>query len=258
MSKISDVLIVGYPKSGNTWITRLVAELINCPVSGFLGSDHREIAEEGKERISNFRCLKSHHQLKELQEFDISTKKVIYVLRDPRDIAISGAHYFEIHKYDFLRKICFKTKLTRILYNRIIYPRFIKFRIKVMINAIIYGAKEVQEWLKVSWKNHYLPFLENKYLIVKYEDMLKEPLKECKSILNYIGIQRTEKEIKRAIYNQSFKVKKKLFKQNKKRGDANFLRSGKSKQWEKGLSQKQKDLFTKFLDKELRSNGYHE
>ena len=31
--------------------------------------------------------------------------KIICVLRDPRDIAISGAHYFEIHKYDFLRKI---------------------------------------------------------------------------------------------------------------------------------------------------------
>ena len=67
-----------------------------------------------------------------------------------------------------------------------------------------------------------------------------------------------EKEIKKAIYNQSFKVKKKFFNQNNKKGDANFLRSGKSKQWEKGLSQKQKDLFTKFLDKELRSNGYHE
>ena len=87
--------------------------------------------------------------------------------------------------------------------------------------------------------------------------MLKEPLNECKSILNYIGIQRTEKEIKRAIYNQSFKVKKKFFNQNKKKVEANFLRSGKSKQWEKGLSQKQKDLFTKFLGKELRSNGYH-
>ena len=33
----------------------LIAELIKCPVSGFLGSDHREIAEEGKERISSFR-----------------------------------------------------------------------------------------------------------------------------------------------------------------------------------------------------------
>jgi len=28
---------------------------------------------------------------------------------------------------------------------------------------------------------------ENKYLIVKYEDMLKEPLNECKSILNYFS-----------------------------------------------------------------------
>ena len=127
-----------------------------------------------------------------------------------------------------------------------------------MVNAIIHGSKEVQEWLKVNWKNHYLPFLENKYLIIKYEDMLKDPLNECKSILNYIGIRRTEKEIKKAIYNQSFKVKKKFFNQKNQKGDANFLRSGKSKQWEKVLSQKQKDIFIKFIGNELRSIGYHE
>ena len=32
------VYVVGYPKSGCTWLTRLVAELLGCPVSGFLGA----------------------------------------------------------------------------------------------------------------------------------------------------------------------------------------------------------------------------
>ena len=30
------IIIVGYPKSGNTWLTRLTADLVGCPVEGFL------------------------------------------------------------------------------------------------------------------------------------------------------------------------------------------------------------------------------
>ncbi len=127
-----------------------------------------------------------------------------------------------------------------------------------MVNAILYGAKEINGSLAVSWKNHYSPYLENKYFIVKYENIIKEPLKECKSILNFIGVQRSEKEIKKAIYNQSFKVKKKFFIENNDKEKANFLRSGKPKQWEKELTNKQNNIFIKFLGKELRSNGYHE
>jgi hypothetical protein len=48
------VLVVGYPKSGNTWLTRLTAELLNAPVRGFWNEPHREeIAEEGTWRISD-------------------------------------------------------------------------------------------------------------------------------------------------------------------------------------------------------------
>lgn len=54
------VIVSGYPKSGNTWTTRLVAEAIGCPVKGFWGSDHNEIAIEGAERDSEFLVYMSH------------------------------------------------------------------------------------------------------------------------------------------------------------------------------------------------------
>lgn len=65
------IIIAGYPKSGNTWLTRLVAEIVGCPVTGFLYSQHFEIAKEGGDRKSEFECFKSHHKYYELKKEDI-------------------------------------------------------------------------------------------------------------------------------------------------------------------------------------------
>ena len=57
--KKKKVVVVGYPKSGCTWLVRLVAELIQCPVTGFWGEpDNPEIAIEGTERKSDFEFSK--------------------------------------------------------------------------------------------------------------------------------------------------------------------------------------------------------
>ena len=50
----NNIVIAGYPKSGNTWLTRLVAEVLKCPVVGFLEQpQNNEIAIEGSAGIRN-------------------------------------------------------------------------------------------------------------------------------------------------------------------------------------------------------------
>ena len=77
---------MGYPKSGNTWVTRLIAELVGCPVAGLWHSSKIEIAREGQHRVSDFQCFKSHHQLHELHtDKDSDEHYIVYVIRDPRE-----------------------------------------------------------------------------------------------------------------------------------------------------------------------------
>ena len=86
------VFVVGYPKSGCTWLTRLVAELLGCPVSGFLGEKSEDdMALEGQGRVSTYRVVRAHQQWTELEPHLNAHTKVIYVVRDPRDATISGA-----------------------------------------------------------------------------------------------------------------------------------------------------------------------
>ncbi|NER11522.1 Sulfotransferase domain-containing protein [Muriicola jejuensis] len=255
------IIIAGYPKSGNTWLTRLTATLADCPVKGFLYSDHQEIAVEGTDRISKYGVFKSHHQYQELRNEDVSTAKIIYVIRDPRDIAISGRNFFSVQPYTF-KNIEWPTKNLflkiinpfKIVSNKIINKLLLK---KEMNKAVLFGNKKIHYWCRISWKSHITPYLENPdILIVKYESLLTNPFHEAKRIIDYIGINKTDKEIIDDVQSQSFKKKKTQFINQEQIGKASFLRSGKKEQWKSVLSKKENLKFVDILKNELIELGY--
>jgi hypothetical protein len=91
----NDVMLVSYPKSGNTWIRAMVAHLIEKHPS--LGDMERLVPDVYK---SNGRTLRNAHRfpyggrlIKSHQSFRPDYKRVIYVTRDPRAVCISYYHY---------------------------------------------------------------------------------------------------------------------------------------------------------------------
>jgi len=257
------IIIVGYPKSGNTWLTRLTADLLDCPVEGFLYSPNNvEIAIEGSERKSEFRVYKSHHQFSELTEEDKKNAKIIYVIRDPRDVSLSGSNYFDfgnpifnnIKWYDWSIQSFFP-KLITVIKTKInlIYLQ----KRKKMNKAVLYGDNNVHHWCRISWKTHLMPYFEDKNIHkVRYESLLENPYSESKKILSFIGISVDDDRINQSISNQSFKNKKKQFLENKQLGKANFMRKGEKEQWKSEFSRNENKLFIDELKKEFLSLNY--
>jgi hypothetical protein len=266
------IIIIGYPKSGNTWICRLTGELANCPIEGFLYSDYEEIAKEGGERQSEFGIYKSHHQLFELTEEDIRSSKLIYVIRDPRDVSLSGRNYFFFTGYFYstidwskdglipkianLPKI-FLNQLHKKLHGSYLKLRGNKVREREMNKAVLYGNKRLHHWCGVSWKEHITPYINNpETLKVQYESVLKDPLLESKRILDFIGIKKDEQKILAAIEKQSFTKRKQLFLKEMQTNQVKFLREGKLQQWKTNFSKKENQLFVDLLKKELQELNY--
>jgi hypothetical protein len=88
-----DVFVVSYPRSGNTWTRFLIGNLLNQdePVT-FSNVESRipEIyfnSDRQLRRLTRPRILKSH------ECFDPRYRRTIYIVRDPRDVAVSFYHH---------------------------------------------------------------------------------------------------------------------------------------------------------------------
>jgi Sulfotransferase domain len=257
-ASMMDVVVAGYPKSGTTWVVQLVAELISGPVVGFWDSGHEEIACEGLDRRSEFRCFKSHHQLCELRSAQSRRETaVIYVIRDPRDVAISAAHYFRVTRWPAVAA-AFCPTLKR-LYRGLaakIAPASTAYRVDRMVDAVLYGSKHVHHWMRVPWKAHYEPFVAGKRFWLRYEDLLAEPERQCARILSYLEYDRSRREIRAAVENQSFRKRRDAALRGGDSRRVKHLRDGTSGQWRRHLTAYQLGQFRDVLADDLRYFGY--
>jgi hypothetical protein len=88
-----DVFIVSYPRSGNTWARFLIGNLISAEDPITFRNIESQIPEiyfnpdRVLRRLPRPRILKSH------ECFQPRYKRIIYILRDPRDVAVSNYHH---------------------------------------------------------------------------------------------------------------------------------------------------------------------
>ena len=88
-----DTFLVSYPKSGNTWVRFLLANLIHPNETVSFANINRLLPAPGVitkrflKSVPRPRILKSH------EPFDARFRKVIYLVRDPRDVAVSEYHF---------------------------------------------------------------------------------------------------------------------------------------------------------------------
>lgn len=117
-----EIIVVGYPKSGNTWLSRLLGSAIGCPVMGFKSA--LPLATEGLDRKSSYVVrqlhLKQRYHCKG-DNFLVSAhgacidnwkgEKVVLVVRDPRDVIVSVKHYWNIESInETIKAMYFATK----------------------------------------------------------------------------------------------------------------------------------------------------
>jgi hypothetical protein len=209
-----DTFIVSYPKSGNTWTRFLVASLIHCeePMT-FLKAD-RVIPTIDAQSRAFFKALPRPRVIKSHFPFDQNYQRVIYIVRDPKDVAVSQYHY------QIKRKVLQDGHPMEEW-----IPRF------VAGETCPYGSwgENVGSWLAAR-QNH------SGFLLLRYEDMIRHTDVELIKIANFLGIDPAPQRIQWAIEQSTADRMRKLEQQEAGKWDSTkdtrkdkfFVRSAKS------------------------------
>ena len=212
-----DAFLVSYPKSGNTWARLLVANLVHPkePVT-LLGADRIVPNVDGQsrkyfEQMARPRIIKSHYP------FCQTYKRVVYVVRDPRDVAVSQYH-FQIKR--------------RVLEEEFPIDEFVpKF---IAGEVCTYGSwgENVASWLGARLG-------DPNFLLVRYEDLLHRTLYEIERIAAHLSIRYTSELLTLAVERSSAKRMREMEKKEGSvwastkdtRQDLSFVRSATDRQW---------------------------
>ncbi len=265
-----------YPKSGNTWarifLTNYLFEETEDPFKNLdkIGSYPRKeyfnfLEEKDFESLKNIEqnfkqyiisqekinlngelnLLKSHSYCGTLNGNNFSNKSntagFIYFVRDPRSVAISLSH----HMNQSLEKA-----------------------VDMMLNKNQFMQPDDNDGLLEffsSWKINYLSWKNSKYpkLIIKYEELKKDPFETFKKILNFISqfkkIEIDDEKIHKIIKKCEFEnlqnqEKIKGFKERK--GNDLFFRKGEIDEWKNKLPNSLNELIKKNFNSEMQELGY--
>jgi Sulfotransferase domain len=218
-----DIFIVSYPKSGNTWTRFLMANLVNPEKSPDFANinlvipDPEALSKRRLARLPRPRIIKSH------QYFDPRYRRVIYVVRDPRDVALSQYH--------------FHIKRTLIDDS---YPveRFVQRFVAGETSPYASWGENVAGWVATRYNTP-------GFLLLRYEDMMADTAGELAKVAALLKLDASPERLAQAVDRSSADRMRTLEKQQARkwsstrntRQDIPFVRTAKSGNWKSGMPQ---------------------
>lgn len=222
------VWIASFPKSGNTWFRIFLGNLLSdadIPIN--INNNHINLNGSNRDLIDNILCLHSS----DLTENEINvlrpdvyryiaseshksiyikthdtwkincqgneifpkevTKGVIYIIRNPFDIVVSLANHYSLsikNSIDLLNDSTYKIASNPVKLS----PQ--------ICQHIGNWSEHIQSWIDYSGLE---PF------VIRYEDMLADPVKYLTGAVRYLGINVTKKQIQESIRYSSLNELKK-------------------------------------------------
>jgi hypothetical protein len=189
---MNDVIIVGFPKSGNTWLARLMGDALNRPIRGTV--EAKPLAAEGEERgdargiVRQLHLKPSNDVPPNYPGFVASPwainpqyhteEKIVHIIRDPRDVAIAIDAYWVMNDLNFA--------ITEVM-----------------------GHGETPLW-GFSWEDYVTVWRTTSFphIETRYEWLHDAPLTEMQHLL-YLLELKPEHDLEEVVFRQSFDERKK-------------------------------------------------
>ncbi|XP_069549203.1 sulfotransferase family 2, cytosolic sulfotransferase 3 isoform X1 [Brachyistius frenatus] len=248
--KDDDVVAVTYPKSGTIWMQEILPLVLNggdlTPVHTIPNWDRVPWLEEKRlmevvDKLVSPRALVTHFPFNLMPpSFCTSKAKVIYVMRNPKDLMVSSYYFHQMAS--FLEDP----------------GTFDEFMDKFLEGKVLFG-----KWTDhvKSWKHSELG---DRITYITYEEMVQDLPAALRHISDFLGRNLSEEVIQKIAEHCSFKTMKannmsnfslvpKVYMDNDK---SHFFRKGITGDWKNHFSTEQLARFTSVIRKELEGESF--
>ena len=229
----SDVLIAGYPKSGNTWMQNLVTGIVYRVDPEYASDTLVQTWVPDVQGGAYYRRFVTPMLFKSHELPTPKNRRVVYLLRDGRDVMVSYFHHQEAlggGNCNFLKMV-----------------------------------REVEVLNPCKWHQHVTAWLANPYnaqmLVIRYEDLKSNPLNEMQRFCAFLGIERENSFLQSVVAKSSFD---KMRQKEQTMGWANsdwpkdksFVRRGEVNSYKDEMPPEVLDAFLLDAEKTLVDLGY--
>ena len=279
------IWLASYPKSGNTLLRSMLSAYLFTQDGKFnfdvlnnikqfpdfgvfknLGVDISNELEVVKSYIkvqkdinlrdgNSIRFLKTHSSLQNINGFKFTdldnTLGAIYIVRDPRNIVKSYSNHSQVS---------------------------IDEALKMLQEQRVIGGEEDRTNKSVmhvgSWMTHYMSWRElkkvNRYLLIKYEDLVSDPKNSFIKILNFVyklnkqNVKLDKVKLENVLKTTTFEFLKKLEEKNSfpeaskdlDNKDVKFFKYGSKNNWKNDLNKENINSIEKLFKNEMLELGY--
>nr|XP_056703504.1 sulfotransferase 6B1-like [Euleptes europaea] len=237
-----DVLLVSYPKSGTHWLAEIILHLYASKVAITSPIEFGDLSKlEQLDHLSCKRIIPTHLDCNMLPPtFKLKQCKAIYILRNPKDIAVSMYHYYRENP------------------NLPTIDSWLEFLEMFLKGDVVCG----------SWFDHVLSWEENttdkNTLFLFYEDMKKDLPKVVKKVSTFLGVNASESGINEICAKSSFsEMKTNTEKENYNPNQTVcaltsnrrlIFRKGAVGDWKNHFTPKQNRMFEETFAKKMKSS----
>ena len=173
--------VVGYPKSGNTYLSRLLADYLQCNISASASDEINGVDNRTCKLGSDEWLIFKEH----LRPTHISSEHVVVIVRDPRPVMESS--YF--HHNRWAQRLVCRSKY----WGVVVLPHLI---LNCLFQNISWGGNFLQRLRGGfasevgSWSSFYGEWISSgNFAILRYEDLLADPELQLERIIKQLQLQ---------------------------------------------------------------------
>jgi hypothetical protein len=230
----SDAFVGSYPRSGSTWLRFMLLEILAGQASGFSNTNEM-LPDVGKHQSGapvlpgNGRLIKTH------EPFRAEYRKAIFLVRDPRDVALSE---FAFHRALGLAGDDFDS--------------YLEIFLRGTVNPFGAWISHTNSWLDAADSGR------AEILHVNFEQLKRSPQPELSRIVDFLGMPEVKARIPAAIENNSLARMKEKEKATPQRTSAKgrFIRSGSAGGWQSTFTDRQAQLVQQYAGNLMARLGY--